>query len=143
MAAFDAAGVKAEDIKTWSDLADAAQKIKAAGYEYGWEPMWGPDNMIDAAFSNGASIFSADGTKVTINSPEWVEVWEAFRTWIHDDKTMAIHSGGQGWELPACSAIAFASCAIVIRIFGFAILYASPVFPLISTDKIALAQSAT
>ncbi len=98
MAAFDAAGVKAEDIKTWSDLADAAQKIKAAGYEYGWEPMWGPDNMIDAAFSNGASIFSADGTKVTINSPEWVEVWEAFRTWIHDDKTMAIHSGGQGWE---------------------------------------------
>ena len=98
MAAFDAAGVKAEDIKTWSDLAEAAKKIKAAGYEYGWEPMWGPDNMIDAAFSNGASIFNEDGTQVTINSPEWVEVWEAFRTWIHDDKTMAIHSGGQGWE---------------------------------------------
>lgn len=35
MAAFDAAGVKAEDIKTWSDLAEAAKKIKAAGYEYG------------------------------------------------------------------------------------------------------------
>ena len=98
MAAFDAAGVKAENIKTWSDLAEAAKKIKAAGYEYGWEPMWGPDNMIDAAFSNGASIFNEDGTQVTINSPEWVEVWEAFRTWIHDDKTMAIHSGGQGWE---------------------------------------------
>lgn len=98
MAAFEAAGVKAEDIKTWSDLADAAEKIKAAGYDYGWEPMWGADNMIDAAFSNGASIFSEDGTEVTINSPEWVEVWEAFRTWIHDDKTMAIHSGGQGWE---------------------------------------------
>lgn len=64
----------------------------------GWEPMWGADNMIDAAFSNGASIFNEDGTQVTINSPEWVEVWEAFRTWIHDDKTMAIHSGGQGWE---------------------------------------------
>lgn len=98
MAAFDAAGVKAEDIKTWSDLAEAAKKIKAAGYEYGWEPMWGADNMIDAAFSNGASIFNEDGTQVTINSPEWVEVWEAFRTWIHDDKIMAIHSGGQGWE---------------------------------------------
>lgn len=98
MAAFEAAGVRAEDIKTWSDLAEAAKKIKAAGYDYGWEPMWGADNMIDAAFSNGASIFNEDGTEVTINTPEWVEVWESFRTWIHDDKTMAIHSGGQGWE---------------------------------------------
>lgn len=98
-AAFDEAGINADDIKTWADLADAAQKIKATGdYEYGWEPMWGADNMIDAAFSNGAKIFSDDGTQVTINTPEWVEVWESFRTWIHDDKTMAIHSGGQGWE---------------------------------------------
>lgn len=98
-AAFDEAGINADDIKTWADLADAAQKIKATGnYEYGWEPMWGADNMIDAAFSNGAKIFSDDGTQVTINTPEWVDVWESFRTWIHDDKTMAIHSGGQGWE---------------------------------------------
>lgn len=98
-AAFEEAGIQAEDIKTWADLADAAQKIKATGnYEYGWEPMWGADNMIDAAFSNGAKIFSDDGTQVTLNTPEWVDVWESFRTWIHDDKTMAIHSGGQGWE---------------------------------------------
>ena len=60
--------------------------------------MWGPDNLIDAAFSNGATIFSEDGKTVNINSPEWAEVWEAFRNWIHTDKTMAIHSGGQGWE---------------------------------------------
>lgn len=98
-AAFEEAGIHADDIKTWADLADAAQTIKATGnYEYGWEPMWGADNMIDAAFSNGAKIFSDDGTQVTINTPEWVDVWESFRTWIHDDKTMAIHSGGQGWE---------------------------------------------
>lgn len=96
--AFQAAGINAEDIQTWQDLAEAAVKIKAAGYDYGWEPMWGADNLIDAAFSNGASVFNEDGTEVTINSEEWVEVWEAFRTWIHDDKTMVIHSGGQGWE---------------------------------------------
>ncbi|MCW1891580.1 hypothetical protein OK016_29925 [Vibrio chagasii] len=30
---------------------------------YGWEPMWGQDNMIDAAFSNGAKIISDDGKK--------------------------------------------------------------------------------
>lgn len=98
IAAFQATGINAEDIQTWQDLAAAATKIKEAGYEFGWEPMWGADNLIDAAFSNGASIFNEDGTEVTINSEEWVEVWEAFRTWIHDDKTMAIHSGGQGWE---------------------------------------------
>ncbi len=99
MEAFEEAGIKAEDIKTWQDLGEAAKAIKATGeFEYGWEPMWGADNLIDAAFSNGAGIFSEDGTQVTINSPEWVEVWEAFRTWIHDDKTMAINYGGQGWE---------------------------------------------
>lgn len=97
--AFKDAGINAADIKTWQDLAAAAQKIKDGGkFTYGWEPMWGADNLIDAAFSNGGSIFSEDGTQVTINSDEWVEVWEGFRTWIHDDKTMAIHSGGQGWE---------------------------------------------
>ena len=60
--------------------------------------MWGAGNLIDAAFSNGAKVLSDDGTQVLINSDEWVEVWEAFRTWINDDKLMAIHSGGQGWE---------------------------------------------
>lgn len=99
MAAFEEAGIQADEIKTWQDLAAAAKKIKETGnYEYGWEPMWGADNLIDAAFSNGAEIFSEDGTQVTINTAEWVDVWEAFRTWIHDDEIMAIHSGGQGWE---------------------------------------------
>lgn len=99
MEAFEKAGINAEDIKTWQDLAEAAKAIKAGGeFEYGWEPMWGADNLIDAAFSNGASVFNEDGTQVTINSPEWVEVWESFRTWIHDDEIMAINFGGQGWE---------------------------------------------
>lgn len=99
IAAFKEAGVDPQSIKTWQDLSQAAAKIKAGGtYTYGWEPMWGPDNLVDAAFSNGGTIFSEDGQTVTINSEEWVEVWEAFRTWIHEDETMAIHSGGQGWE---------------------------------------------
>lgn len=98
-AAFQDAGVNASDIKTWQDLAAAAKKIKDTGkYTYGWEPMWGPDNLIDAALSNGATIFNDDKTKVTLNTKEWVDVWESIRGWIHDDKTMAIHSGGQGWE---------------------------------------------
>lgn len=97
--AFNKAGIDPNNIKTWQDLAQAASKIKNDGeYTYGWEPMWGADNLIDASLSNGGTIFSEDGKKVTINSKEWVEVWSNFEKWIHDDKTMAIHSGGQGWE---------------------------------------------
>lgn len=97
--AFNKAGIDPNNIKTWQDLGQAASKIKNDGeYTYGWEPMWGADNLIDASLSNGGTIFSKDGKKVTINSKEWVEVWSDFEKWIHDDKTMAIHSGGQGWE---------------------------------------------
>jgi len=99
---FEDAGVNPEEIKTWMDLANAAGKLtKKDGEEvsfYGWEPMWGPDNLVDASLSNGASFLSEDGKTVTINSDEWVEVWESFRKWIHDDKIMRIHSTGQGWE---------------------------------------------
>jgi len=99
IAAFKDAGVNASDIKTWQDLAAAAKKIKDTGkYKFGWEPMWGPDNLIDAALSNGGKILNDDKTKVTINTKEWVDVWDSIGKWIHEDQTMSIHSGGQGWE---------------------------------------------
>lgn len=97
--AFEKAGIDGENIKTWQDLEAAAKKMTAAdGSFIGWEPMWGPYNMIDASLSNGASLISEDGKEVLINSKEWVEVWESFRKWIHDDKIMKVNSGGQGWE---------------------------------------------
>ena len=97
--AFENAGIDPNSIKTWQDLSRAASKIKDDGqFIYGWEPMWGADNLMDAALSNGGTIFSEDGKKVTINAEEWIEAWDGFGKWIHDDKTMAIHSGGQGWE---------------------------------------------
>ncbi len=96
---FDKAGVNAEDIKTWKELAEVSQKIKDEGIAtYGWEPMWDEDNLIDMVYSNGGKLISDDGKTVLINSDEWVEVWESIRTWIHDDEIMAVHSGGQGWE---------------------------------------------
>lgn len=99
IAALESAGIKAEDINTWQDLEEAASKMTSEdGSFIGWEPMWGASNMIDAAFSNGASILSEDGKTVTINSDEWVEVWESFRKWIHEEGIMKINSGGQGWE---------------------------------------------
>lgn len=100
--AFAKSGIDASQIKTWEDLAAAAKKmtVSEGGKTtfYGWEPMWGSGNMIDAALSKGGSILSEDGTKVTIDSPEWIDTWEFFRKAIHEDKTMRIHSGGQGWE---------------------------------------------
>lgn len=98
-AAFEAAGIDAKSISTWQDLAAAAEKMTSKdGSFVGWEPMWGYENLIDAALSNGASLISEDGKTVMINSDEWVEVWESFRKWIHDDKIMKVNSGGQGWE---------------------------------------------
>ncbi|MGQ7673280.1 extracellular solute-binding protein [Streptococcus suis] len=99
ISAFEKANIDPNSIATWQDLAAAAKAIKATGeFTYGWEPMWGPYNLIDASLSNGAKMFSEDGKTVTINSEEWVSVWESFRTWIHDDEIMAVNSGGQGWE---------------------------------------------
>ena len=70
--AFENAGIDPNSIKTWQDLSRAASKIKDDGQcIYGWEPMWGADNLTDAALSNGGTIFSEDGKKVTINSEDY------------------------------------------------------------------------
>jgi multiple sugar transport system substrate-binding protein len=99
---LEQAGISQDKLKTWESLAEAAKQLtKNNGGKtevYGWEPMWGPDNLIDAALSNGAKYLSEDGKKVLIDSPEWIDSWEFFRKGIHDDKTMAIHHDGQGWE---------------------------------------------
>ncbi|WP_216671596.1 ABC transporter substrate-binding protein [Saccharibacillus qingshengii] len=95
-------GIDPAALTTWEALGEAAaQMTKKEGGKttfYGWEPMWGYDNMADAVYGKGGSILSEDGKTVTIDSPEWVETWEMFRKWIHEDKIMRIHSGGQGWE---------------------------------------------
>ena len=96
--AFADAGIDPASIKTWQDLEAAAKKMSKGEAFYGWEPMWGYANLVDASLSNGAKFISDDGKNVLINSEEWVEVWESFRKWIHEDKIMTIHSGGQGWE---------------------------------------------
>ncbi|ULO10636.1 ABC transporter substrate-binding protein [Paenibacillus sp. 19GGS1-52] len=100
--AFEKSGIDPSTLKTWEDLAAAAEKmtVKDGGKTtfFGWEPMWGSGNMIDATLSKGGHILSEDGKKVLIDSPEWIETWDLFRKWIHEDKTMQIHSGGQGWE---------------------------------------------
>lgn len=100
--ALEKHGLKAEELTTWEALAEAAKTmtVKEGGQTtfYGWEPMWGADNMMDAVYGKGGRVISEDGTEVTIDSPEWIETWDLFRKWIHEDKIMRIHSGGQGWE---------------------------------------------
>jgi multiple sugar transport system substrate-binding protein len=99
---FEQHGIKPEDLTTWEKLAEAAAKmaVKENGETvfYGWEPMYDHNNLIDAAFSRGAKYLSDDGKTILFDQPEWVETWEMFRKWIHDDKIMRIHYGGQGWE---------------------------------------------
>lgn len=99
---FEKKGISPDVLKSWEDLEKAtAQLTEKNGSEtsvYGWEPMWGSGNIIDAALSAGGSIISQDGKTVTIDGKIWIDTWEYFRRSIHDTKTMRIHSGGQGWE---------------------------------------------
>lgn len=95
---FNEQGISPDVLNQWETLAEAAAKIKEEKGIYGWMPMWGSDNLIDAALSRGAKYLSEDGKEVLIDSPEWIETWEFFRKAIHEDKTMAIQHGGQGWE---------------------------------------------
>ncbi|MGG0240257.1 ABC transporter substrate-binding protein [Bacillus rhizoplanae] len=96
-------GFTPDDLKTWEGVEKVAKKVAkrdaSGNVTYaGWMPMWGTSNLIDAVRSAGGNVLSEDGTKVLINDDTWVTVWEKFRTWIHDDKIMSIHSGGTGWE---------------------------------------------
>ena len=60
--------------------------------------MWGEDNLIDMALSNGGSMIDEEGRKVLINTGCLGDSWEVVRKWIHEDRIMAVHYGGQGWE---------------------------------------------
>ncbi|PAQ15784.1 ABC transporter substrate-binding protein [Bacillaceae bacterium SAOS 7] len=99
---FEKAGISPDSLKTWEGLGEVAKKLtKKNGEEtvfYGWEPMYGSLNLIDASLSHGGKIFSDDGKEIAFDSKEWIDTWEFFRKAIHEDKTMRIHHGGQGWE---------------------------------------------
>lgn len=102
-AAWESAGLNPDAISTWQDLADACAVLKETRSQgsdtfFGWEPMWGADNLVDIALSNGGSMVSEDGKTVLISSDAWVESWDAVRSWIHEEKIMRIHHGGQGWQ---------------------------------------------
>jgi multiple sugar transport system substrate-binding protein len=102
-AVLSEAGATRDDLATWQSLAALSDRVIGTDTNkntvaYVWEPMWGAGNIADMASSNGGSFLSEDGRTVLINSEPWVEVLEQVRLWIHQDKTMRIHSGGQGWE---------------------------------------------
>ena len=91
-----------EAFATWQNLAKVAKQLTVQEYGetsfFGWEPMYGINNLKDIAFSNGAKVLSDDGKTVLLDSDEWIESWEAMRKWINEDKIMGIYSGGDGWE---------------------------------------------
>lgn len=104
VAAFENAGIDPEwAFKNWQNLAEAAAQLavieNGETVYYGWEPMYGTGNITDMVFSAGGSIY-ADEEMKTVNflSDEWIDVMSSVRKWLHEDKTMGIHFGGEGWE---------------------------------------------
>ena len=102
-AILEEANMSLEDLSSWQAIEAMSGDIigmdtNEETIQYVWEPMWGTGNVADIVSSAGGTYISEDGKTVTINSPEWVEVLESMRKWIHEDEIMRIHSGGQGWE---------------------------------------------
>ncbi|WP_249872375.1 ABC transporter substrate-binding protein [Oceanobacillus saliphilus] len=97
---YEEAGINPEEaFSSWENVAEASKQLQEAGLvNYGHLPMWGSGNLIDIALSNGGAILNEAGTEVMIDSPEWVEAWEFMRTQLHEEETMKVNSGGQGWE---------------------------------------------
>ncbi|TQR16277.1 ABC transporter substrate-binding protein [Psychrobacillus soli] len=97
---YEQAGMDPKEVfASWENVAEASKKLQAQGVvEYGHLPMWGSGNLIDIALSNGGEIISEDGKEVLIDSDAWVDAWEFIRKQIHEEKTMKVNSGGQGWE---------------------------------------------
>lgn len=101
---FEEAGLDPDEVfATWQNVAEAAKKLqefygKEAPDFYGFELMGGSNNLKEMGYSNGGSMYSADGKKVTFASDEFVEALEAARKWIHEDKVFGFHFGGDGWE---------------------------------------------
>ncbi|WP_193568283.1 ABC transporter substrate-binding protein [Gracilibacillus saliphilus] len=95
---FSELGISPDALNNWETLLEAAETIKQEKDIYGWMPMWGAGNLIDASLSRGGTILNEEGTEVMIDSKEWIETWEFFREAIHEDEVMAIQHGGQGWE---------------------------------------------
>ncbi len=102
-AVLEEAGYTVDDLSSWQKLEALSPSVVGIStnpdsIQYVWEPMWGYSNMIDVVSSAGGKFISDDGQTVLINDTIWVEVLDQFRKWIHEDGTMRIHSGGQGWE---------------------------------------------
>lgn len=99
---FKLAGIKPESLNTWEELAKAANKLTIKNNQevlvYGWEPIQGPEDLIDAAISRGGTFLSPDGKTVLIDEPAWIDSWEYFRKAINEDKIMKVNYGGEGWE---------------------------------------------
>ncbi|WP_414049289.1 ABC transporter substrate-binding protein [Macrococcus animalis] len=100
--ALKEAGLTEDIFKDWKEFEKALPKLaKKKGDKverYAWDPMWGPDNLMDMAYSNGGKVIDESGKKVTINSKEWVEAWSIIDKALNKDKIMKVNSGGQGWE---------------------------------------------
>lgn len=88
-----------EAFSSWENVYEASQKLVDQGLtSFGHLPMWGADNLVDIALSNGGQFLSEDGKEVLIDSDQWVEAWNFVREKIHDSKITKVESGGEGWE---------------------------------------------
>ncbi len=99
---FEEKGISPDLLSTWEGLAQAASMLTVKNGDevlvYGWEPIQGREDLIDATINRGGRFVSEDGKTVLIAEAPWVETWDQFRKWINEDRIMRVHYGGEGWQ---------------------------------------------
>jgi multiple sugar transport system substrate-binding protein len=100
---LEEAGIDPDEMfATWQNVAYYSRTLQEHFSDvenyFGFEPMHGSDMFWDIGASNGADLVSEDQKTVIFDSPEMIEALESVRKWIHEDKSMRTHFGGEGWE---------------------------------------------
>lgn len=100
---FERHQIDVDLLNTWEGLEKAAKMLTKTADDnetiiYGFEPMQGRENIIDATINRGGQFISDDGKTMVINSEEWIYTFSKFKEWIHDEKIMKVNYGGEGWE---------------------------------------------
>jgi len=99
---FREKGVDPSLLSTWEGVAEAARRLTVRNDQdvlvYGFEPIQGREDLINAAINRGGQFVSEDGTTILIAEAPWVQSWEQFRIWLNEEEIMRVHYGGEGWE---------------------------------------------
>ena len=87
-----------QSIKSYQDVMNVLIDQKEKGNPMTFGLINEETTLINAVMSNGGQFISDDLKTVLIDDEKWIEVWEQFRIWIHDDEIIRYYENNLGWD---------------------------------------------